>query len=85
MAQLASELRVTQQQVQKYESGQNKLSVYTLEQCAVILRVSVTQLLEEQSDWKAERKEWLILWDRLESKQKRVLAYRLGEAVATEV
>jgi transcriptional regulator with XRE-family HTH domain len=52
LAELGSELGISHQQLQKYETGTNRLSAGMLSNVADVLRVSITDLFEDTTNRK---------------------------------
>ena len=52
LAELGSELGISHQQLQKYETGTNRLSAGMLSNVADVLRVSISDLFEDATDRK---------------------------------
>lgn len=80
LEQVAQKIGVTQQQVQKYETGKNKLSVYRLEQIAALIEVPMAHFIApKEPDMPSN---WMSLWYSLQTQEKRRLAEELVVSVA---
>ena len=57
---LAKKLRITQQQLQKYEKGKNRIAVSRLNQISLILDLPISRILDEKTAISLSSKDRLI-------------------------
>lgn len=82
LTEVANVLGVTQQQLQKYETGKNRITVYRLEQLSQLYGVEVQTFFEQKAAISHEANKWHNVWAKLAEPAKQALALEMAEAIA---